>query len=162
MHFKTTIIAALLIGLTLAAPHPDIAAEPEAVAVAVVEPQASNAAEPQAGAGMQKEGVVEDVLDPNNLSIIGNVAWPIPFNRQCNTLAAITASLDKQLAYAKARKNYSCTKAQAAVIAQTSTCPVFNIVLTLLWPIAFTQQENLTARIAAQVECLGAYHQNNC
>ncbi|KAG0301724.1 hypothetical protein BGZ97_002649, partial [Linnemannia gamsii] len=134
MLFKPTIIAALLIGLSLAAPHPDLAAEsqdavvvvaePQDAVVVVAEPQAIIATEPQASTDLGPQA-----FDPSDLSIIGDVAWPAAFYRQCNTLAAITASFDKQLDRAYA-KGYSCTPAQAAAIAKTSTCPPFNILLT--------------------------------
>lgn len=163
MLFKSTIIAALLIGLSFAAPHPDLAAEPEAVAVAFAEPQAVNAAESQAGVPMQQQGIVDDILNPGNLLIIGNTVWPIAFNRQCKTLATITANLDKQLAHAKLKyKKFSCTTAQAAEIAKNPTCPIFNLATNVAWPIDFIQQENLTKRIAAQTACLGTYQGTYC
>ncbi|KAF9151450.1 hypothetical protein BG015_006666 [Linnemannia schmuckeri] len=87
MHFKSTIIAALLIGLSLAAP--------------------------------------------------------------CNNLFAITTTLDKQFAHAMSKSRYSCTAAQAAVIAKPVSRPPLNIILNVIWPIAFAQHEELTKRIAA-------------
>ncbi|KAF9550583.1 hypothetical protein EC957_000257 [Mortierella hygrophila] len=140
MHFKSTIIAALLIGLSLAAPAPVI----------------DLTIGPQAATGETQR------VEPSDLSIIGDVIWPVAFSRQCNTLFAITTSLDKQLAHAKSKNKYSCTAAQAAIIAKPASCPPLNIILNVLWPIAFAQQEALTARIAAQTECLGAYQGRFC
>ncbi|KAF9128785.1 hypothetical protein BGX30_014200 [Mortierella sp. GBA39] len=140
MHFKSTIIAALLIGLSLAAPAPVV----------------DLVAELQAAAGESQR------VETSDLAVIGDVIWPTAFSRQCNTLFAITTTLDKQLAHAKSKSKYSCTAAQAAVIAKPASCPPLNIILDIVWPIAFAQQEALTARIAAQTECLGAYQGRFC
>ncbi|KAF9282009.1 hypothetical protein BGZ88_011239 [Linnemannia elongata] len=140
MHFKSTIIAALLIGLTLAAPAP----------------VADLAAEPQAAPGETQRA------EPVDFGVIGDVIWPQAFSRQCNSLFKITTTLDKQLAHAKSKNGYVCSAAQNAIIAKPASCPPLNIILNIVWPIAFAQHEALTARIAAQTECLGAYQGRYC
>ncbi|KAF9910420.1 hypothetical protein EC991_006687 [Linnemannia zychae] len=94
--------------------------------------------------------------DVSATGIIDATLWPLGFTNQCNALAAITAGLDKQIARAKS-KNYSCTAAQTKIIQTDAKCSPLSIVTSLIWPIAFAQQESLSKRIAAQVECLAGY-----
>ncbi|KAK3835383.1 MAG: hypothetical protein JOS17DRAFT_846153 [Linnemannia elongata] len=153
MHFKSTIIAALLVSFVLAAePQAALIAEPESMPAAEAQPMP--AAEPQAGPADSKVRAK---------GIFGSILWPIGFSDQCNALFKISADLDKQLAHAKSKNNrFSCTPAQNAIIAKSATCSPLSIVWTLIWPLAFAQQENLGKRIAAQSDCLTAYEANNC
>ncbi|KAF9128786.1 hypothetical protein BGX30_014201 [Mortierella sp. GBA39] len=152
MHFKSTIIAALLVSFVLADdPQALLAAEPQVTLVA--EPQSIPAAEPQAGLTDSKAEAQ---------GIFGSILWPVGFSDQCNALFKISADLDKQLAHAKSKNKYSCTAAQAAIIAKPATCSPLSLVWTLIWPLAFNQQEKLGARITAQADCLTAYEAKYC
>ncbi|KAK5801493.1 hypothetical protein F5H01DRAFT_355505 [Linnemannia elongata] len=159
MHFKSTIIAALLVSFVLAAEQAPLVAEPQVALIAepqpmsADEPQSMTTAEPQAGTGDSKVGAK---------GIVGSILWPIGFSDQCNALFKISADLDKQLAHARAKSGYICSAAQNAIISKPATCSPLSIVWTLVWPLAFNQQEKLGMRIAAQADCLTAYEARYC
>src|SRR5690348_5033940 len=117
MHFKSTIIAALLVSFVLAAEQAPLVAEPQVALIA--EPQSMTTAEPQAGTGDSKVGAK---------GIVGSILWPIGFSDQCNALFKISADLDKQLAHARAKSGYICSAAQNAIISKPATCSPLSIV----------------------------------
>ncbi|KAK3813858.1 MAG: hypothetical protein J3R72DRAFT_461999 [Linnemannia gamsii] len=129
MHFKSMISVALVMSLGLVA---------NAAPVTDVEPAIHGE--------VAATGLIDDTL------------WPLAFTKQCNALYAVTVKLDKQIARAKAKRNYSCTAAQLKVINMEAKCSILTIVSSIAWPLALLQQEKLTQRIGAQTDCLEGYN----
>ncbi|KAG0297988.1 hypothetical protein BGZ96_003635 [Linnemannia gamsii] len=153
MQFKSLLIATVLLGLTFAAePQTVIATEPQTVIA--TEPQAAPAAEPQVAPAADGQVSAD--------GIIGSILWPVGFTDQCNAMFKISAELDRQIARATAKKNFSCTDAQKAVIAKTANCSPLSLIQGLAWPLAFGQQEALGKRIIAQTDCLAAFNTKYC
>lgn len=161
MQFKSLLIATFLIGLAFAAePQAALATEPQAVITA--EPQAAPAVEPQAAPAAEPQAAPAAAEQVAATGIIGSILWPVGFTDQCNAMYKISVDLDKQIAHAKSKKNYSCTAAQNAVISKPAKCSPLSLVTSILWPIAFAQQEALGNRIVAQTDCLTDYNTKYC
>ncbi|KAG0272302.1 hypothetical protein BGZ95_011959, partial [Linnemannia exigua] len=138
MHFKSMIAAALVMSLGLVA---------NADPVADVAPAAPAA--PVAGGRLSATGLIDGLL------------WPWGFTNQCNALYDISMKLDKEIKRAN-DDGHACTAPQLKIIRESATCGALSIITSLIWPIAFAQQEALGKRITAQTDCLMGYHRDIC
>ncbi|KAK3813860.1 MAG: hypothetical protein J3R72DRAFT_480550 [Linnemannia gamsii] len=142
MHFKSMIAAALLMSLGFVAN-----ADPTAD-VAPAAPAAPAA--PVAGGSLSATGLIDGAI------------WPLGFTNQCNALYAISTNLDKEIKRAL-DDGHACNAAQLKIIKEPAkSCGALSIITSLIWPIAFAQQEDLSTRINAQMDCLMSYHRDIC
>ncbi|KAK3813859.1 MAG: hypothetical protein J3R72DRAFT_60381 [Linnemannia gamsii] len=168
MHFKPMIAAALVMSLGLVAngvpidsvaPVADVAPIAEATPVAPVANVApvapADGIAPVTGAttalkGMGVQGGVEGIL------------WPAGFTRQCLALDKASKNLAILIERAKKETGYKCNTSQTEIINRDAGCGDLTVISSLAWPLAFLQQEKLSTRIAAQVDCIAGYKPKLC
>ncbi|KAG0200973.1 hypothetical protein BGX28_006104 [Mortierella sp. GBA30] len=180
MLFKPKYTAALLICLGLAArmnvanaqasvDEPIAVNKPAQGILSSTEGVQSSTEETQFSKGEMQSVTIGDILGPNSgvvgpegdYGVIGDLLtgaiWPLAFTQQCNSLLQISNKLDCLIAQAKAKNNYSCTQAQIDAMGTAPKCSAISYVYTIVWPLAFIDQETLAKRIAAQADCLAGF-----